>query len=309
MLTPQDIGAKEFPKAVFGGYDMTAVDDFLEELQADYTTLYKDNVSLKSKLKILVDKVEEYRSTEDAMRMALLTAQKMSDDMIAETQQKCDEMLRQAEIEASSKKNSINEDITLETQRLEAAKEETAKFVAASKKLVEDQARFLLNVDKFTHEMLKSSPRTKAVPDEPIRSPEPEPGRRPAPAQRRAEPEPDYASEAETQEEIENVVSDIMNEVSDELSGGPAGQVSRGRGAQDTDFQDEYGAEEYSSIDVNTKVYDPGLDETKRVPTLHETQPGETNPSRLDWTAEDEEITPRPKFKFDDLQFGSNYKD
>ena len=30
MLTPQEISEKEFTKAVFGGYDMSAVDDFLE---------------------------------------------------------------------------------------------------------------------------------------------------------------------------------------------------------------------------------------------------------------------------------------
>ena len=34
-------------------------------------------------MKVLVDKVEEYRSTEDAMRKALLTAQKMADDMVS----------------------------------------------------------------------------------------------------------------------------------------------------------------------------------------------------------------------------------
>ena len=74
MLTPQDIQNQEFAKAVFGGYDMAAVDDFLEQLAADYTALYKDNMVLKGKLKVLVEKVEEYRSTEDAMRMALPAA-------------------------------------------------------------------------------------------------------------------------------------------------------------------------------------------------------------------------------------------
>ncbi len=75
MLTPQEISGKEFVKAVFGGYDMSAVDDFLETLTADYAALYKENAILKSKIKVLVEKVEEYRTTDDAMRMALLTAQ------------------------------------------------------------------------------------------------------------------------------------------------------------------------------------------------------------------------------------------
>ena len=52
MLTPQDIQNKEFVKAVFGGYDMQGVDDFLEELTDDYAALYKDNAILKSKIKV-----------------------------------------------------------------------------------------------------------------------------------------------------------------------------------------------------------------------------------------------------------------
>ena len=59
MLSPQDISDKVFVKAVFGGYDMTGVDDFLEGVAGDYAALYKENAILKGKLKVLVEKVEE----------------------------------------------------------------------------------------------------------------------------------------------------------------------------------------------------------------------------------------------------------
>ena len=88
MLTPQDITEKKFEKALMGGYEMALVDDFLERLHEDYTALYKDNAVLKSKLKVLVKKVEEYRSTEDSMRMALLTAQKMGNEIVEEAKGK-----------------------------------------------------------------------------------------------------------------------------------------------------------------------------------------------------------------------------
>ena len=39
MLTPQQIQEISFEKAVFGGYDMGSVDDFLEPLTEDYITL------------------------------------------------------------------------------------------------------------------------------------------------------------------------------------------------------------------------------------------------------------------------------
>ena len=73
MFTPQEIQEKTFTKAVFGGYDMQTVDDFLEPLTEDYITLYKENAVLKSKMKVLVEKLEEYRSQEQSMRKAILS--------------------------------------------------------------------------------------------------------------------------------------------------------------------------------------------------------------------------------------------
>ena len=103
MITPQEISDKVFVKAVFGGYDMTGVDDFLEAVSSDYSALYKENAILKGKLKVLVEKVEEYRSTEDAMRMALLTAQKMGEEITIEANKQKEETLRGAELEVQAK--------------------------------------------------------------------------------------------------------------------------------------------------------------------------------------------------------------
>ena len=80
MFTPQEVSEKTFPKStgLSSGYSMTAVDEFLDGLTEDYTSLYKDNTTLKAKLKMLAEKVEEYRATEDAMRSTLLSAQRMA---------------------------------------------------------------------------------------------------------------------------------------------------------------------------------------------------------------------------------------
>ena len=88
MFTPQEVSEKVFPKASFGsgGYAMAAVDEFLDTLTEDYTGLYKENMALKAKLKVLAEKVEEYRATEDAMRSTLLTAQRMAAKLVQEAQ-------------------------------------------------------------------------------------------------------------------------------------------------------------------------------------------------------------------------------
>ena len=57
MITPQEMRDIQFDKAVFGGYDMDAVDDFITNVTNDYTALYKENAVLKNKLKVLWSKM------------------------------------------------------------------------------------------------------------------------------------------------------------------------------------------------------------------------------------------------------------
>ena len=88
MLTPQQIDEISFHKAKFGGYDMASVDAFLEPLTEDYVTLYKENALLKSKMRTLVEKLEESRKNENGSREALENAKKNADKLIAEAQEK-----------------------------------------------------------------------------------------------------------------------------------------------------------------------------------------------------------------------------
>ena len=63
MLTPQEVAQRSFGKASFGGYNMAMVDDFLDELTADYEALFNENALLKQKLGVLSGKIREYQST------------------------------------------------------------------------------------------------------------------------------------------------------------------------------------------------------------------------------------------------------
>ena len=94
MFTPQEIQEQTFSKAVFGGYDMQQVDDFLEPLTDDYITLYKENSVLKAKMKILVEKLEEYRAQETKQSTAAADAEAKSAQLLKETQARCAAMLQ-----------------------------------------------------------------------------------------------------------------------------------------------------------------------------------------------------------------------
>ena len=143
MLTPQEVSTHAFTKAVMGGYNMAMVDEFLDELTDDYTALYKENAALKSKLKVLVEKVEEYRSTEDAMRATLLTAQKMADSIVHEAEAKRDELLAQAEVGAREKVEGYRRELGEAEERLRQGQLELSKFIAATRNLCSQELSFL----------------------------------------------------------------------------------------------------------------------------------------------------------------------
>ena len=149
MLTPQEVSERAFQKARVGGYNMSQVDEFLDILTGDYSALYNENAVLKSKMKVLVDKVEEYRSTEEAMRKALMAAQRMADDLVKEAEQKKAEILREAEAEAANRKSGLTRELENEEYRLRTARQATAAFVAQVQALYADQQELLGRLDEL----------------------------------------------------------------------------------------------------------------------------------------------------------------
>ncbi|MBQ8881327.1 MAG: DivIVA domain-containing protein [Oscillospiraceae bacterium] len=123
MLTPQEIEQISFGRATFGGYDMESVDEFLEPLIEDYTTLYKENALLKSKMKVLVGKLEEYRDNEASMKDAIVNAQKTCDLMVKEAEAKCTQMLTDANAAAMENAKNADAMIAAEEARVEEARQ------------------------------------------------------------------------------------------------------------------------------------------------------------------------------------------
>ena len=149
MLTPQEVSTHVFSKARMGGYNMAMVDEFLDTLTEDYTTLYKENAALKAKLKVLVEKVEEYRATEDSMRATLLTAQKMASQMVQDAEKEKAALLETAEAEAGERKAELEAELAAETERLRLAKEESAAFIANMRRLCSSELEFLDGVPEI----------------------------------------------------------------------------------------------------------------------------------------------------------------
>lgn len=151
MLTPQEVSEKVFPKASFGGggYAMAQVDEFLDALTEDYSALYKENVTLKAKLKILAEKVEEYRATEDAMRSTLLTAQKMAAKLVQEAQSEKENLLKEAREQHAAQLAQLEQDKHDAEEKLAMAQQSLADFVRHGSELCAQQAEFLKSLPEM----------------------------------------------------------------------------------------------------------------------------------------------------------------
>ena len=129
MFTPQQLDEISFAKARFNGYDVESVDEVLVPLIEDYTTLYKENALLKSKMRVLVEKLEEYRNGEASLRDAVTGAQKTCDQMVRDTEAKCAQMLNDANLAAAENAKNAVSLIAAENARVEEAKKAASERI------------------------------------------------------------------------------------------------------------------------------------------------------------------------------------
>ena len=165
MITAQDIREKGFERAKFGGYDMDAVDDFLEEIADSIGVLQKENASLQKektemakKMKVLVDKINEYRANEEALNLAVLSAQKLAVQIESDARARANAMLADADKKVKAKVGSIEEQTIAQEKRLADAKAATSKFFEGVRALCNTQ---LKNIDAISSGIIPQPEATK----------------------------------------------------------------------------------------------------------------------------------------------------
>lgn len=251
MMTPQEVASCTFAKSVMGGYNMAAVDDFLDKLTEDYSTLHKENAALKAKLKVVADKLKEYRDMEDAMRAALLTSQKMASSIVAEAEQKRDAMIADAaggakkrlqeiqeQVEREERRlkevhNRVDQELEAERRRLEAGQEQLRSFIRDVSAVCNNELALLEQLpDLPAAPESQPAPKAEAVPapapaaqekaeEEPAAAPLPEPEPAPAPKAETAPAKPPKAAAPVDEDDL-----DIAQKLEDVFSAFDTGSAS-----------------------------------------------------------------------------------
>ena len=210
MFTPQEVReqSESFEKAVFGGYSVSAVDDFIAPLAEDYAALYKENAVLKSKMKVLVERLEKYRTQEESLNKAMVAAQKTADEMIEETERKCAKMLSDTEGSLRDRNVDLKRELAAEAERVSRARKTAAAFIAEMENQVHQSLSQLERIRQMTI-VPKAAKAAKAAKAE-----------APRPVEASAkEPEQAKTDPGEITRQIEQNLSRILDPKPEEASG------------------------------------------------------------------------------------------
>lgn len=151
-MNSRDIASKKFDKAAMFGYKAEEVDDFLRSVSFEMDRLTNEKIDLERKLEILADKIREYRSDEDALKDALLGAQKQGNAIIADAKNTAQEAIDRANAKAAS----ILEEADIKSRDIIASAETQVERLNITIKQEEEKSLNTLNRMKSEVSSFKS---------------------------------------------------------------------------------------------------------------------------------------------------------
>lgn len=129
MLTAKDIREVKFNRSM-GGYKTIEVDEFLDRCADVVEELTAQNDENSRKMQVLAETIVDYRNQEDSIRSALISAQRMSESVIADARKQADDIISAARAEAENMHAKALQDTAAEQKELSRVKQEVADFKA-----------------------------------------------------------------------------------------------------------------------------------------------------------------------------------
>ncbi len=148
MITPLDIENKKFSKQMMNGYSVEEVDDFLDDLTADYTKNYKEATELRVKVEELTQSLEHYKSIEATLQNTLVMAQKTADDVKNIAKQQADQIVNEAKGSAQKQVDDLDNQIIAKRRELDDVKKQFDIYKAKMESLLISQLELIKDINK-----------------------------------------------------------------------------------------------------------------------------------------------------------------
>ena len=148
MYTPLDIENKKFAKQMMNGYRVEEVDNFLDELTADYEKLYKESNESKGKISELEASLVKYKNLETTLQNTLVMAQSTADEIKKVAKQESEQIIRDAQATAKNQLMELEQQISAKTREFDELKKQFDVYKAKMESLLISQLELIKDVNK-----------------------------------------------------------------------------------------------------------------------------------------------------------------
>lgn len=148
MLTPLDIENKRFSKQMMNGYNVEEVDDFLDEVGADYSKKCKEVQEKEEQLEELRKEIEKYKSLESTLQNTLVMAQSTAEEVKNVAKKQADQLLSEAKSTAERETIDLEQKVAFKKRELESLQKQFDIYKAKMESLLISQLELIKEVNK-----------------------------------------------------------------------------------------------------------------------------------------------------------------
>ena len=148
MLTPLDIENKRFSKQMMNGYNVEEVDDFLDEIGADYAKKCREVQDKDKEFDDLKKEIEKYKSLESTLQNTLVMAQSTAEEVKNVAKKQADQLLSEAKATAERDVIDLEQKVSLKKRELESLQKQFDIYKAKMESLLISQLELIKEVNK-----------------------------------------------------------------------------------------------------------------------------------------------------------------
>lgn len=142
-ITPLDIQQQQFKGKLFRGLDPDDVDAFLQTVSQEMEDLSRENGELKDQQRRNAEAMAEFSSREVQLRDTILAAQKITEEMKANSQKEANLIISEAELNAERILADANLKLAQLNSQIQDLRREKLQFETALKALLDTHYKML----------------------------------------------------------------------------------------------------------------------------------------------------------------------
>jgi cell division initiation protein len=140
MIRPVEIQNKQFLKSV-RGYNAQEVDEYMAQIVQSMEELIQTNIDVTAKVKSLEKDMARFVQMEQTINEAMILAQKTSEDMIRNSEEKAKYIVERAEGDAQKILNEANAEVLDAMKRKEEVIRSYQAFIMKFKVILESELK------------------------------------------------------------------------------------------------------------------------------------------------------------------------